>query len=64
MQKEEISLSDFFGGWAKVKLEMTKLGNDTLAQRLLNEIKLREPILFNNEVLNAAVFLDPRYQHC
>lgn len=62
MQKEEISLSDFFGGWAKVKLEMTKLGNDTLAQRLLNEMKLREPVLFNNKVLNAAVFLDPRYQ--
>lgn len=62
LQKETFSLSDFFGEWAKVKMEMTKLSSDTLAQNLLAQMRARESVLFNNSVLNAAVFLDPRYQ--
>lgn len=62
LQKETFSLSDFFGGWAKVKMEMSKLSSDTLAQNLLAQMRARESVLFNNSVLNAAVFLNPRYQ--
>lgn len=62
LQKETFSLSDFFGGWGKVKMEMAKLDADTLAQNLLAQMRRRETVLFNNNVLNAAVFLDPRYQ--
>lgn len=62
MQKVSISLSDFFGSWATIKFELSKLGNIELAQKLLAEMKKREVVLFNNPVLNAAVFLDPRYQ--
>lgn len=61
MQKETVSLSDFFGGWAKIKMELTKLENQ-LAKQLLVDMKKREPDLFNNQALNAAVFLDPRFQ--
>lgn len=62
LQTERVSLSDFFGGWAKMKFEMGKLENDELAVKLLAEMKKREPSLLNNPLLNAAVFLDPRYQ--
>lgn len=61
MQTVRISLSDFFGGWAKIKFELNKLDSD-LSKKLLAEMKKREPVLFNNSVLNAAVFLDPRFQ--
>lgn len=64
MQREAVSLSDFFGGWAKIKMELSKLAHDRLAQQLLVEMKSREAVLFNNQVLNAAVFLDPRFQMC
>lgn len=62
LQKEQFSLSDFFGGWAKIKMEMFKMNDDTLAKNLLEQMRRREDVLFNNPVLNAAVFLDPRYQ--
>lgn len=62
LQKEKISLSDFFGGWAKLKMEMVRLGDNELALALLVQMKSREEVLFNNSVLNAAVFLDPRFQ--
>lgn len=62
LQKEKISLSDFFGGWAKIKMEMVRLGDNELALALLVQMKSREEVLFNNSVLNAAVFLDPRFQ--
>lgn len=64
MQREAVSLSDFFGGWAKIKMELSKLAHDRLVQQLLVEMKSREAVLFNNQVLNAAVFLDPRFQMC
>lgn len=62
MQRVQISLSDFFGAWGEIKFELSKLGNSTLVQNLLAEMKSREETLFNNKVLNAAVFLDPRFQ--
>lgn len=61
-QSEKYTLSDFFGGWARIKMELTKYGDDLLAKMLLSNMKHREEVLFNNKVLNAAVFLDPRYQ--
>lgn len=62
MQRETVSLSDFFGGWGKIIMELTKFGNDQLAKQLLVKMKSRENDLFNNPVLNSAVFLDPRFQ--
>lgn len=61
-QNEKYTLSDFFGNWAKIKMDLTKYGDDVLAKALLSNMKQREEVLFNNKVLNAAVFLDPRYQ--
>lgn len=62
MQKQTISLSDFLGGWAELKLEMSKSNDNILAKRLMAQMKFREESLFNNKILNAAVFLDPRFQ--
>lgn len=62
LQKEQLSLSDFFGGWATIKMAMSKLPDELLARNLLTKMRHREKDLFDNRVLNAAVFLDPRYQ--
>lgn len=62
MQREVISLSDFFGGWGKLKMNLVKSSDDDLAKNLLSQMKEREMDLFNNPILNAAIFLDPRYQ--
>lgn len=62
LQKEQLSLSDFFGGWATIKMSMNKTPDDLLARNLLAQMRIREKDLFDNRVLNAAVFLDPRFQ--
>lgn len=62
MQKQTISLSDFFGGWAKVEMKLQKFHGSNLQEKLIFEMAARKEALFNNSVLNAAVFLDPRYQ--
>lgn len=62
LQAVKVSLSDFFGSWAAIKMKMSQMGDDMLANELLVQMKSRENVLFNNHVLNAAVFLDPRYQ--
>lgn len=43
-------------------MKMVKFPGNQLAENLIAQMKSREEILFNNQVLNAAVFLDPRYQ--
>lgn len=62
LQKQTISLSDFFGGWAKLEMKLQKFHGSNLQQNLVSEMTTRKEVLFNNSVLNAAVFLDPRYQ--
>lgn len=62
IQKQTISLSDFFGGWAKVEMKLQKFHGSNLQQNLITAMATRKEVLFNNSVLNAAVFLDPRYQ--
>lgn len=62
MQRETISLSDFFGNWAKIEMKIMKFPGSELAENLISEMKARKELLSNNPVLNAAVFLDPRYQ--
>lgn len=62
LQKQTISLSDFFGGWAKLEMKLQQFHGSNLQQNLVSEMKTRKEVLFNNSVLNAAVFLDPRYQ--
>lgn len=62
LQKQTISLSDFFGGWAKLEMKLQKFHGSNLQQNLVSAMTTRKEVLFNNSVLNAAVFLDPRYQ--
>lgn len=51
LQTVRVSLSDFFGGWAKIKFELNKLIDNDLAQKLLAEMVKREPVLFNDSML-------------
>lgn len=61
MQEEKLSLSEFFGCWLTCIIKTKKL-NTVLAKNLFSCMQEREKILFDNDVLLSAIFLDPRYK--
>ena len=61
LQSEVLLLSDFFSQWIKTKLELERSTN-TFTNSLLSAMKNREAKLFDNDVLLAGVFLDPRFK--
>ncbi|KAM7280968.1 zinc finger BED domain-containing protein 4-like [Ixodes scapularis] len=60
LQKEQLSLGDFFGIWLQCSLETAKI-DSVLAQRLTSSLKQRQKSLLQNDVFQACVFLDPRF---
>lgn len=62
LQGVQISLSDFYGGWARIKMNLSSFDDDLFARNLLSQMKKREKDLFDNSLLNASVYLDPRFQ--
>ncbi|XP_042149037.1 zinc finger BED domain-containing protein 4-like [Ixodes scapularis] len=60
LQKEQLSLGDFFGIWQQCSLETAKI-DCVLAQRLTSSLKQRLKSLLQNDVFQACVFLDPRF---
>ena len=62
LQKEALTLGDFYGVWLTCKLEIMKASSSQFSQLLLTAIKKRESSLLENEAFVACVFLDPRYK--
>lgn len=61
LQNETCTLSDFFGFWTSLKINLlTK--TDDFSRQLLKQMNERNDMLMNNPALIAAVYLDPRYQ--
>ncbi|KAG0442307.1 hypothetical protein HPB47_015738 [Ixodes persulcatus] len=60
LQKEQLSLGDFFGIWLQCSLETAKI-DTVLAQRLTSSLKQRQKSLLQNDVFQACLFLDPRF---
>lgn len=62
VQNEQISLSSFSGIWAKLIIHCKKNLSNQLAKSLLAAMCKRHDQLLNNPVMNAALYMDPRYQ--
>jgi hypothetical protein len=60
LQKEQLTVGDFYGIWLECKLK-TKKVNTPLARALINHMERREINLLTSDVFVSAVFLDPRY---
>lgn len=61
LQKQTCTLSDFFGFWMALKINLNT-ETDEFSRQLLKHMNERHNLLMNNPILNAAVYLDPRYQ--
>lgn len=61
VQSVQMTLSDFYGHYVKCRLLLSKNLENEYAQLFSKSMKLREAF-FTNNILLAAVYLDPRYQ--
>lgn len=61
LQYEQLTLSDFYGYWLECIIEIEKM-NTSFSKLLLKFMRQRQSVLLNNDILLAAVFLDPRYK--
>lgn len=67
LQKQSITLSDVFGIWMQMKLHLEAISDNRnfktkLAKYLVDGLELHEAKIFQNDFMNAALFLDPRYR--
>lgn len=61
LQACQLLLGDFYKYWLEMTLHL-KNQNHELSSKLLNCIELRQTELVDNETMNAALFLDPRFR--
>ncbi|KAL5246159.1 hypothetical protein ACI65C_013567 [Semiaphis heraclei] len=61
LQKEDITLSDFFAIWWNVIAKLKKK-NSILSNALQNTMQQRQILLFANPTFAAVTYLDPRFQ--
>lgn len=61
VQGERCTLSDLYGFWLSLEIRLDKCDYD-LAKHLRVEMNNRKQTLFDNPIMTAAIFLDPRYQ--
>lgn len=67
LQKQDLTLSDVYGIWMKMKIHLQAcIDKGTfksgLAQQLKKSLDDRKEHIFKNPFMSAAVFLDPRYR--
>jgi len=60
LQYEQLTLTDFYGAWIACRIETESL-NNTFSNKLVQCLRSRELNIMNNQVLLAAIFLDPRF---
>lgn len=68
LQREDLTLSDVYGIWTKMRLHLEKCVNKTcyqtsLASYLLDALIIRQDSIFSNPFMIAAIFLDPRFRN-
>lgn len=61
VQSVQMTLSDFYGHYIKCRLLLSKNTSNEFAQLLAKSMNMRQSF-FTNNILLAAVYLDPRYQ--
>jgi len=60
-QSENMTAGDFLGAWIKLKIDTEKCDTD-FSRILLNNLKIRENLLFDSDAIITSIFLDPRYK--
>lgn len=60
LQAEQLTLSDVYGYWITMELKLRKESHP-LAYLLLEHLAPRRVTVLENQAMNAAVYLDPRY---
>lgn len=65
LQNEQITLADFFKKWTNLSLRVQKISKtEPMATKLYRNLIKREVILFtDNNAIQAALYLDPRFRH-
>ncbi len=59
LQKEQLTLRDFYAAWLNCKLKTQTIGTD-FAETLVDSLNQREKSLLSSDVFVAAIALDPR----
>lgn len=67
LQRQDLTLSDVFGIWMKIKIHLQACSErmmfkTNLTQQLLNSLNNKKRYVFNNQFMSSALFLDPRYR--
>lgn len=60
LQAEQLTLSDVYGHWITMELKLQK-ENHPLAGLLLKHLRPRREKILNHQAMNAAIYLDPRF---
>ena len=60
LQKDLLLQVDFYESWIRCNLYLKKF-NSSIAKNLLKKMDVREKKFFENDLLLAALYLDPRY---
>lgn len=67
LQKPDLTLSDTFGIWLKMKIHlkspiMQRLFKSNFATCVIDALNSRQQIIFNNSAMLGAIYLDPRWE--
>lgn len=67
LQKQDLTLTDAFGIWIKMKIHFEICNKraffkTNLSKHLLNAFEKRKQNVFSNPFMKSALFLDPRYR--
>lgn len=67
LQKHDLTLSDSFGIWLKMKIHlqspiMQRLCKSNFVNCLVDSLNSRQQIIFDNDAMLGAIYLDPRYR--
>lgn len=62
LQSNEICTGDFVTSWIKLKMNLEKVVTN-MARELIDCMELRQPKLIQNSVVQAALFIDPRFNY-
>lgn len=68
LQQEDLTLSDVYGIWTKMRLHLNACASKTnyktsLVKYLVEALLMRQENIFSNPYMIAALFLDPRFRH-
>lgn len=58
LQREQLTIGDFYGTWLKCRLEVSKM-DSSIASNMAIATKRRENLLLGSDLFCAAIYMDP-----